>query len=172
MAYMRPATSRRAAEKKKELSPKFEDETVSERNPTSKRKKKKRFSKQDEKQHLFFFFTPSRHGRRVRGEARMKVRSARRKRKAGKRDVHMPKLSLILCLEARSLQMLKTASANEVHFCQTRGGNGKECVGGSRIILSLCETARWPLQRWQREKGEGRIPPSAIGSCAFRAAEG
>lgn len=41
MAYMRPATSRRAAEKKKELSPKFEDETVSERNPTSKRKKKK-----------------------------------------------------------------------------------------------------------------------------------
>lgn len=102
----------------------------------------------------------------------MKVRSARRKRKAGKRDVHMPKLSLILCLEARSLQMLKTASANEVHFCQTRGGNGKECVGGSRIMLSLCETARWPLQRWQREKGEGRIPPSAIGSCAFRAAEG
>lgn len=117
-----------------------------------RREKKKRFSKQDEKQHLFFFFTPSRHGRRVRGEARMKVRSARRKRKAGKRDVHMPKLSLILCLEARSLQMLKTASANEVHFCQTRGGNGKECVGGSRIILSLCETARWPLTVAARER--------------------
>lgn len=54
MAYMRPATSRRAAEKKKELSPKFEDETVSERNPTSKRKKKDSVSKM--KSSTFFFF--------------------------------------------------------------------------------------------------------------------
>lgn len=36
--------------------------------------------------------------------------------------------------------MLKTASANEVHFCQTRGGSGKECVA----VELFCHFARRP----------------------------